>query len=228
MAPQRPEDVPSRPVFREEFDPQFGSADRIFYRRLAGFAGRGFIANIDVAIAHDCYPLLRNFHNAQARGKLHGVRLSWPGCRFGSPCRHPFSGALIRRKPLRSCVRLENARSVWSWFARLNSLGFSRQCFVRQDRRNNCLVSRNHFPFWRRCPETAEGYQVTNETAVTPARNRRLPMRTTSLILAFAFILAGPSMAGSSDNELPGAGTFAYNGSPLANPAHRQILVAAK
>jgi hypothetical protein len=53
-------------------------------------------------------------------------------------------------------------------------------------------------------------------------------MRTTSLILAFAFILAGPSMAGSSDTELPGAGTFAYNGSPLANPAHRQILVATK
>ncbi len=53
-------------------------------------------------------------------------------------------------------------------------------------------------------------------------------MRTTSLILAFAFILAGPSMAGSSDKELPGVGTFAYNGSPLANPAHQPILVAAK
>ena len=44
-------------------------------------------------------------------------------------------------------------------------------------------------------------------------------MRTTSFILAFAFILAGPSMAGSSDQGLPGVGTFAYNGSPLANPA---------
>jgi hypothetical protein len=29
-----------------------------FHDRLAGFAGRGFIANINVAIAHDCYPLL--------------------------------------------------------------------------------------------------------------------------------------------------------------------------
>jgi hypothetical protein len=34
-------------------------------------------------------------------------------------------------------------------------------------------------------------------------------MRTISFILAFAFMLAGPSMAGSSDN-LPGVGTFSY------------------
>jgi len=56
-------------------DPQFGRADtsrQIFNRRLAGFAGRGFIANIDVAIDHDCYPLLRRVHNAQAGAKLHG------------------------------------------------------------------------------------------------------------------------------------------------------------
>ena len=54
-------------------------------------------------------------------------------------------------------------------------------------------------------------------------------MRTTSFILAFAFILAGPSIAGSaSDQDLPGAGTFSYNGSPLANAAPQPILVAAK
>jgi hypothetical protein len=84
------------------------------------------------------------------------------------------------------------------------------------------------FRIWRRCPETADGYQATNETAATPARNRRLPMRTTSFILAFAFILAGPSLAGSSDKGLPGAGTFAYNGSPLPGPAEQPVLVAAK
>jgi len=39
-------------------------------------------------------------------------------------------------------------------------------------------------------------------------------MQTTSFILAFAFMLAGPSMAGSSDQNLPGVGTFAYQGSP--------------
>jgi hypothetical protein len=53
-------------------------------------------------------------------------------------------------------------------------------------------------------------------------------MRTTSFILAFAFILAGPSMAGSSDQYLPGVGTFAYNGSPVASAAFQPMLVAAK
>lgn len=40
-------------------------------------------------------------------------------------------------------------------------------------------------------------------------------MRTLSVILAFAFILAGPSMVGSSDNGLPQVGAFAYTGSPV-------------
>jgi hypothetical protein len=39
-------------------------------------------------------------------------------------------------------------------------------------------------------------------------------MRTISFILGFAFILAGPSIAGSSDGSLPGVGTFSYNSSP--------------
>ena len=39
-------------------------------------------------------------------------------------------------------------------------------------------------------------------------------MRTISFILAFAFMLAGHSMAGSSDGSLPGAGTFSYSTAP--------------
>jgi hypothetical protein len=46
------------------------------------------------------------------------------------------------------------------------------------------------------------------------ALNWRQPMRTISFILGFAFILAGPSIAGSSDGSLPGIGTFSYNSSP--------------
>ena len=42
-------------------------------------------------------------------------------------------------------------------------------------------------------------------------------MRTLSFILAFAFVLAGPSMAGSADSGLPGVGTFAYSGLPIAS-----------
>lgn len=53
-------------------------------------------------------------------------------------------------------------------------------------------------------------------------------MRTISFILAFAFIMAGPSMAGSSDNGLPGIGTFSYNGSPVVPTASQLMLVAAK
>ena len=53
-------------------------------------------------------------------------------------------------------------------------------------------------------------------------------MRTLSFILAFAFVLAGPSMAGSSDSSLPGIGTFAYNGSPIVTSAPQAIVVAAR
>ena len=53
-------------------------------------------------------------------------------------------------------------------------------------------------------------------------------MRIVSFILAFAFILAGPSMAGSSDNGLPGIGTFSYNGSPLTTTAPDALVVAAR
>jgi hypothetical protein len=55
---------------------------------------------------------------------------------------------------------------------------------------------------------------VTNETAHNASTYRRRPMRTISFILGFAFILAGPSIAGSSDGSLPGIGTFSYNSPP--------------
>jgi hypothetical protein len=54
-------------------DPPLGSAVALCHLldyRLAGFAGRGFIANIDVAIAHDYYPLLKLHHNAQLLRKV--------------------------------------------------------------------------------------------------------------------------------------------------------------
>jgi hypothetical protein len=53
-------------------------------------------------------------------------------------------------------------------------------------------------------------------------------MQALSFILAFAFILAGPTLAGSSDSSLPGIGTFAYNGSPIAVPAPQTMIVAAR
>ena len=53
-------------------------------------------------------------------------------------------------------------------------------------------------------------------------------MRTLSIFLAFAFVLAGPSMAGSVDSSLPGVGTFAYTGSHIVTSAPQAIVVAAR
>jgi hypothetical protein len=52
-------------------------------------------------------------------------------------------------------------------------------------------------------------------------------MRSLSFILAFAFVLAGPSLAGSSDTSLPGVGTFAYAGSATVISAP-SVVVAAR
>ncbi len=53
-------------------------------------------------------------------------------------------------------------------------------------------------------------------------------MRTLSFILAFAFVVAGPSMAGSLESGLPGIGTFAYSGSPIVTSVPQAIVVAAR
>jgi hypothetical protein len=79
----------------------------------------------------------------------------------------------------------------------------------------------------RRTPETAVGYHANNERR-SRQDNGDSQMRTLSFILAFAFVLAGPSMAGSYDSGLPGIGTFAYNGSPIASSAPQTILVAVR
>jgi hypothetical protein len=50
-------------------------------------------------------------------------------------------------------------------------------------------------------------------------------MRSISFMLAVAFVLIGSSLAGSSDNGLPGVGTFSYNGSPIVTSA--PMVVAA-
>ena len=53
-------------------------------------------------------------------------------------------------------------------------------------------------------------------------------MRTLSLILAMAFVIAGPPIAGSPDNGLPGVGTFAYDGPPIVPLVPSAIVVAAR
>jgi hypothetical protein len=53
-------------------------------------------------------------------------------------------------------------------------------------------------------------------------------MRTLSFVLACAFVLVGPSIAGSLDGSLPGIGTFAYNGSPIVPTAPAALVVATR
>lgn len=43
-------------------------------------------------------------------------------------------------------------------------------------------------------------------------------MRVLSYIVALAFVLARPSVAGTADRDMPGVGTFSYCGSPVAVP----------
>jgi hypothetical protein len=82
---------------------------------------------------------------------------------------------------------------------------------VGADIRKHRLV--NHLP-----TKTADGVGMTGESE----------MRTLGFILALAFVLAVPSMAGPSDAGLPGIGTFTYNGSPIAASVTRSIVVAAR
>ena len=42
-------------------------------------------------------------------------------------------------------------------------------------------------------------------------------MRALSYIMAIAFVLTGPSLAGSADRDMPGVGTFTYCGSPVVS-----------
>jgi hypothetical protein len=51
-------------------------------------------------------------------------------------------------------------------------------------------------------------------------------MRTISFILAFVFVVAGCSMAGSAESTLPGVGTFSYNGTPVATS--QSLIVAVR
>ena len=51
-------------------------------------------------------------------------------------------------------------------------------------------------------------------------------MRFASLILAFAFLFGGPSLAGSADGRLPHTGSFTFNGAPV-DAAPTALVVAS-
>jgi hypothetical protein len=92
----------------------------------------------------------------------------------------------------------------------------------RRHRRDETILLRHETIFRLSCryPETALGYQTAADSGPGDSS-----MRTLSFILAFVFVLAGPSMAGTPDS-LPAAGAFTYNGTPAANSA--SLVLAAR
>jgi hypothetical protein len=108
-------------------------------------------------------------------------------------------------------------------------LRFSANCFVGQPAKKQFSPATKPFPAFR--ADIRKHRLIINPT--TKRRDSAASgtgdsqMRTLSYILAFAFVLVGPSIAGSSDTALPGIGTFAYNGS-LVVTAPQAMVVAAR
>jgi len=84
------------------------------------------------------------------------------------------------------------------------------------------------FCLFCRTPETTRGYQHDGKDGRGQRRSRpgEICMRAASLILAFAFVISGSTMAGSASGGLPGIGTFAYTGSPIT--AYSSLVFASR
>jgi hypothetical protein len=71
--------------------------------------------------------------------------------------------------------------------------------------------------------------RLTTTTAAPPATQfGDGSMSALSFILAFGFVLAGSSLAGAPDGNLPGIGTFQYSGSRITTPAPQPVVLAAR
>ena len=81
---------------------------RLICNRLAGFAGRGLVANTDVAIAHDGYPLLKRDNNAQRTHKVARHDASWHGW-------FDVSGLFSRERLKTSPRRTRSGRLIRLW-----------------------------------------------------------------------------------------------------------------
>jgi hypothetical protein len=119
------------------------------------------------------------------------------------------------------------AISVGSHF--LISLSFLVQCFVQPRWRNNSRRDETIFRFGAELRKQLMVIsRLTKRRTASASQSGDRQMRTLSFILAIGFVVAGPSLAGSSDVGLPGIGTFAYNGSPMVTSAPQAIVVAAR
>ena len=109
----------------------------------------------------------------------------------------------------------------------LKSLEVIRNCFVDVQTTKQILTATKPFSACRAEPRKP-GMIIkapTNRRTAPKLCPETVKMRPLSFILAFAFVMAGPSLVGSSDSGLPGTGTFSYNGSPIVTSA--PMVVAA-
>jgi hypothetical protein len=110
----------------------------------------------------------------------------------------------------------------------LNWLKFIADCFVVALATKQFSCSTKPFPAFAQISGNSRWLSIATQAADSEQRRAgESQMRTLSFILAFALVLAGPSMVSSSDGGLPGAGTFAYTGSPIAASVPQSIVVAA-
>ncbi|WP_130217575.1 hypothetical protein [Bradyrhizobium genosp. SA-3] len=116
------------------------------------------------------------------------------------------------------------------WRSPPEMIGIFRRMFRRPGQDETILTKdETIFRFWRITRETAHGYQLHNDDGAPPATKLgHKIMRARSFILAFGFVLAGSSFAGSPDGSLPGVGTFQYSGSPLTITAPQPIVIATR
>ena len=108
-------------------------------------------------------------------------------------------------------------------------IGFSKELFrpVRATKQF-CCAAKPFFAFGVEVLKRRMVIKLATRSGGKPVdRPGDSQMRTLSFIIAFAFVIAGSSMAGSVDN-LPGIGTFAYTGSPVVPLASNPFIVAAR
>jgi hypothetical protein len=112
----------------------------------------------------------------------------------------------------------------------LKSFYFYGRCFVRPPAGKQISARRNHFSLLAQNSRNAAWLSSPQQErrAAPGAATGDGQMRILSFVLTFAFVLAGPSMAGLSDDTLPGVGTFAYSGSPIVTSAPQRIMVAVR
>jgi hypothetical protein len=111
----------------------------------------------------------------------------------------------------------------------LESQGFDLELFRRRGGHETILPATKPFSAFR--AEFQKPAMVIKRPTNTGGQRRAgksgdKSMRTVSFILAFVFVVAGSSMAGSVESGLPSVGTFSYNGTPVA--PSQSLVVAVR